>query len=149
MAKLTIGFGLVLIMLGIWGFVATGSAGAHSSTLFPTWFGLALAVCGLLALTENEKRRRLWMHAAAVLGLVGFLGAGYRALSVLIQAHGATLRLSHRGREPVGDVADLPGLRDPVRAFLHRGAQLAPDRCVEIRIPPCNRCPVDRGNRDR
>lgn len=91
MAKLTIGFGLVLIMLGIWGFVATGSAGAHSSTLFPTWFGLALAVCGLLALTENEKRRRLWMHAAAVLGLVGFLGAGYRALSVLIQAHGATL----------------------------------------------------------
>ena len=91
MAKLTIVFGLVLILLGIWGFVATGSAGAHSSTLFPTWFGLALAVCGLLALTENEKRRRLWMHAAAVLGLVGFLGAGYRALSVLIQAHGATL----------------------------------------------------------
>ena len=91
MAKLTIGFGLVLILLGIWGFVATGSASAHSSTLFPTWFGLALAVCGLLALTENEKRRRLWMHAAAVLGLVGFLGAGYRALSVLIQAHGATL----------------------------------------------------------
>jgi hypothetical protein len=91
MAKLTIGFGLVLILLGIWGFAATGSASAHSSTLFPTWFGLALAVCGLLALTEDQKRRMLWMHAAAVLGLVGFLGAGYRALSVLIQAHGATL----------------------------------------------------------
>jgi succinate-acetate transporter protein len=90
MAKLTIGFGLVLIMLGIWGFVATGGASAHSSTLFPTWFGLALAVCGLLALTEDLKRRRLWMHAAAVLGLVGFLGAGYRALTEYMQAHGAT-----------------------------------------------------------
>jgi hypothetical protein len=91
MAKLTIGFGLVLIMLGIWGFVATGSASAHSTTLFPTWFGLALAVCGLLALTESEKRRMLWMHAAAVLGLVGFIGAGARALPVLIHARGAAL----------------------------------------------------------
>ena len=91
MAKVTIGFGLVLILLGIWGFAATGSASAHLLTLFPTWFGLALAVCGLLALTESEKRRRLWMHAAAVLGLVGFLGAGYRALSERIEARGAKL----------------------------------------------------------
>jgi hypothetical protein len=33
----------------------------------------------------------LWMHAAAVLGLVGFIGAGTRALSVYIHAHGAPL----------------------------------------------------------
>jgi hypothetical protein len=89
MAKLTIGFGVVLILLGIWGFVATGSV--HSTALFPTWFGLALAVCGLLARNEDEKRRMLWMHAAAVLGLVGFIGAGTRALSVYIHAHGAPL----------------------------------------------------------
>jgi fucose 4-O-acetylase-like acetyltransferase len=89
MAKLTIGFGVVLILLGIWGFVATGSA--HPTALLPTWFGLALAVCGLLARSEDEKRRMLWMHAAAVLGLVGFLGAGAKALPVYIHAHGAPL----------------------------------------------------------
>jgi fucose 4-O-acetylase-like acetyltransferase len=89
MAKLTIGFGVVLILLGIWGFVATGSA--HPTALLPTWFGLALTVCGLLARSEDEKRRMLWMHAAAVLGLVGFIGAGTRALSVYIHAHGAPL----------------------------------------------------------
>jgi hypothetical protein len=89
MAKLTIGFGVVLILLGIWGFVATGSA--HPTALFPTWFGLALTVCGLLARNEDEKRRMLWMHAAVVLGLVGFIGAGTRAISVYIHAHGAPL----------------------------------------------------------
>lgn len=89
MAKLTIGFGLVLIMLGIWGFVATGGASAHSSTLFPTWFGLALAVAGSLALTQNVKRRKLWMHTAAGLGVLGFLGAAIRAIIVIVEAHGA------------------------------------------------------------
>ena len=57
-----------------------GSASAHPSTLIPTWFGLALAVSGALARTEDAKRRMLWMHVAARLGLLGFLGAGSRAL---------------------------------------------------------------------
>ena len=130
MAKLTIVFGLVLILLGIWGFVATGSASAHSSTLFPTWFGLALAVCGLLALTEDEKRRRLWMHAATVLGLVGGAGNGNRVDAGARRAAG----LSRGRRGPGRDVAGLPGFRGPVRAFLHRGARVAPDRCVALRL---------------
>jgi hypothetical protein len=89
MAKLSIGFGVVLILLGIWGFVATGST--HHTSLIPTWFGLALAVSGLLALSEDEKRRMLWMHVAVTVGLVGFLGAGFRAISEVVKAHGAPL----------------------------------------------------------
>lgn len=89
MAKLTIGFGVVLIVLGGWGFVATGSA--HPTALIPTWFGLALAVSGALATTEDAKRRMLWMHVAVTIGLLGFLGSFSRAIDEYIQAHGVPL----------------------------------------------------------
>jgi fucose 4-O-acetylase-like acetyltransferase len=89
MAKLTISFGVVLIVLGVWGFVATGSV--HPTALIPTWFGLALAVAGALAKTENAKRRMLWMHVAVTVGLVGFLGSFSRAIDEYMQAHGAPL----------------------------------------------------------
>jgi fucose 4-O-acetylase-like acetyltransferase len=89
MAKLSIGFGVVLILLGIWGFVATGNM--YPTALIPTWFGFTLAVSGALAHTADEKRRMLWMHTAAGLGLLGFLSATVRAIIVLVKAHGAPL----------------------------------------------------------
>jgi fucose 4-O-acetylase-like acetyltransferase len=89
MAKLTICFGVVLIVLGVWGFVATGSA--HPTALIPTWFGLALAVAGVLARTEDAKQRMLWMHVAVTVGLLGFLGAAARAITEVVKAHGAPL----------------------------------------------------------
>ena len=84
MAKLTIAFGVVLIVLGVWGFAGTGSA--HPTALIPTWIGLALAVAGGLALTEDAKRRMIWMHVAVTVGLLGFLGAGGRAVYGYIHA---------------------------------------------------------------
>jgi len=72
MAKVTIWFGVVLIVLGMWGFIATGSA--HPTALIPAYFGLVLAISGGLATTENAKRRMLWMHIAVTVGLLGFLG---------------------------------------------------------------------------
>jgi fucose 4-O-acetylase-like acetyltransferase len=89
MAKMTIFFGVVLIVLGVWGFVATGSA--HPTALIPTWTGLALAVAGALARTEDAKQRMLWMHVAVTVGLLGFLGAGSRAIVELVKAQGKTL----------------------------------------------------------
>jgi len=89
MAKMTIFFGVVLIVLGVWGFVATGSA--HPTALIPTWTGLALAVSGALARTEDAKRRMLWMHVAVTVGLLGFLGAGSRAIVELVKTQGKTL----------------------------------------------------------
>jgi hypothetical protein len=72
MGKLTIVFGVVLILLGVWGFVATGSA--HPTALIPGGFGLLFILFGALASTENSKKRMLWMHIAVTVALLGFLG---------------------------------------------------------------------------
>lgn len=72
MSKVTIGFGVLLIALGGWGYVATGSE--HPTALIPCYFGIVLAICGFLANSENAKRRMLWMHIAVTVGLLGFLG---------------------------------------------------------------------------
>jgi hypothetical protein len=89
MAKLTIGFGVVLIGLGVWGFVGTGSE--HPTALIPAYFGLVLAIAGGLAITEDAKRRMLWMHVAVTVGLLGFLGSAIQAAREYVGAHGAPL----------------------------------------------------------
>ncbi|WP_446742794.1 hypothetical protein [Silvibacterium acidisoli] len=72
MAKLTIFFGLVLILVGVFGFVGTGS---HAPTaLIPAVIGLILAILGFLANTDDAKKRMLNMHIAVTVGLLGFLG---------------------------------------------------------------------------
>ena len=72
MAKLTITFGAMLILLGFIGYEAPG---IHSLTaLIPAAFGLVLVVLGLLARTTNQKRRMIVMHIAVTVGLIGFLG---------------------------------------------------------------------------
>ena len=72
MAKITIAFGLILIVLGVAVFLATGS---HAPTsLIPAFFGVVLGICGLLANTSNNKKRMLFMHIAVTVGLLGFLG---------------------------------------------------------------------------
>ncbi|MBV8203231.1 MAG: hypothetical protein JOZ15_21665, partial [Acidobacteria bacterium] len=70
MAYVTIGFGLALSALGIAGYVA--SNGVSPTALIPLAFGLLLIVCGVLA--RREALLKHAMHAAAVLGLLGFLG---------------------------------------------------------------------------
>ena len=87
MAKLTIGFGVALIIVGVLGFVLTGSV--HMTALIPAWFGIALALCGALANTEDARRRMLWMHIGVTIGLVGFLFPGIRAGMALARAHAA------------------------------------------------------------
>jgi len=89
MAKLTVGFGVVLILLGGWAFYSTGSL--HPTALIPTYFGLVMAIAGWLAITEDAKRRMLWMHIAVTVGLLGFLAAGSRAVVVVAGVHGAPL----------------------------------------------------------
>ena len=86
MAKLTIVFGILLIAVGIAGFVATGSN--HPTALIPSLIGLLLTVSGALAMTPDEKRRMLWMHIAVTVGLLGFLGTLKAAYDVTQLAHG-------------------------------------------------------------
>jgi len=78
MAKVTIVFGVLLILVGLVGFFGTGSA--HPTALIPTWFGLALCVGGFLAISPSESRRKLFMHINVTIGLVGLIGAIASAL---------------------------------------------------------------------
>jgi hypothetical protein len=71
MHKITIVFGVLLILLGVACYVATGSA--HPTSLIPASFGLVLAILGFLANNEDAKKRMLWMHIAVTVGLLGFL----------------------------------------------------------------------------
>ena len=78
MAKVTIIFAVLLIILGLAGFIYTGSI--HYTALIPTWFGLALGIGGFLAISPSESRRKLFMHINVTIGLVGFIGALVEAL---------------------------------------------------------------------
>jgi hypothetical protein len=72
MAKITITFGILLILLGLIGYEVPV---IHSFTaLIPAAFGLVLLVLGILARTENQKKRMIVMHIAVTVGLLGFLG---------------------------------------------------------------------------
>src|ERR1700733_13988444 len=84
MAKLTIGFGILLILLGIFGFVGTGSA--HPTALIPTGIGVLFVLFGFMATTEDSKKRMLWMHISVTVALLVFLG--------MIPAAIDTIRLS-------------------------------------------------------
>ncbi|MGA7857973.1 MAG: hypothetical protein WCA11_08615 [Terracidiphilus sp.] len=78
MAKVTLVFASLLIVLGLAGFLGTGSQ--HYTALIPTWFGLALGVFGVFAMSPSEARRKLFMHVNVTIGLLGFLGSFIEAI---------------------------------------------------------------------
>lgn len=87
MAKTTISFGVVLILLGIFGY-----AGSHSHTplaLIPAAVGLALSILGFLAMTDDAKKRMLFMHVAVTIGLLGFLATIKSVVDYFHWRHGA------------------------------------------------------------
>lgn len=63
-------FGLALVALGAWGYLV--SEGSSPTALIPAVFGLILVISGLLA--RDPAKRKTWMHIAAAVGLLGFLG---------------------------------------------------------------------------
>ena len=86
MAKLTIAFGVLLVAVGIVGFVLTGST--HPTALISSLIGLILVVCGAIANTDDAKKRALWMHVAVTVGLLGFLGTIKGAFDTFALAKG-------------------------------------------------------------
>jgi hypothetical protein len=84
LAKVTLVFAVLLIALGLVGYYGTGAA--HSTALIPAWFGVALGFGGLLAISPSESRRKLFMHINVTIGLLGFLGAGVRAVQEFAHA---------------------------------------------------------------
>ena len=86
MAKTTIGLSAVLILLGILGFTSTGSQ--HPTALIPAIVGLILAILGFFALTDNAKKRMLYMHIAVTIGLLGFLGTAWSIVNYIEMIRG-------------------------------------------------------------
>ena len=88
MAKVTLVFAVLLIVLGLAGFFGTGSA--HPTALIPAWIGLALGLFGALAISPDEKRRKLFMHINVTIGLLGFLGGAAEAVRGYVHATSAS-----------------------------------------------------------
>jgi hypothetical protein len=91
MAKTTLFFAVLLMALGVVGFVGTGST--HPTALIPAAVGLLLGIFGALAISPSESRRKLFMHVNVTIGLVSFLGTIY------------TLVVSYFSNKPVDEVA--------------------------------------------
>jgi hypothetical protein len=89
LAKVTLVFAVLLIALGLAGYLGTGSQ--HATALIPTWFGVALGLFGLLAMSPSESRRKLFMHINVTIGLLGFIGGAAEAIRGYVHAKSAGL----------------------------------------------------------
>ena len=90
MAKVTLVFAALLIALGLVGYFGTGAQ--HVTALIPAWFGLALAIGGLLAISPSESRRKLFMHINVTIGLLGFIGGAVETIRGYVHAKSAGLQ---------------------------------------------------------
>lgn len=69
----TIMSGVLLILVGIFGYVFSIIDGSNAPTaLIPSAFGLLLLIFGLIARSKENLRMHL-MHAAVTVGLLGFI----------------------------------------------------------------------------
>jgi hypothetical protein len=81
MPIVSIVFGVALIALGAWSYLA--SEGRSATALIPVVAGALLAFLGLLAMVERFLKHA--MHAAAMIGLLGLIAAGGRFVMTLVQ----------------------------------------------------------------
>lgn len=73
MPSITIITGVLLILVGIVGYIYGMMNGSASLTAFiPAVFGLIIAILGFFALSKENLRKHL-MHTAVTIGLLGFL----------------------------------------------------------------------------
>jgi len=70
MSSTTLAFAFAYLVLGIAGFVLTGST--HKTALIPCIFGILFLIFGLLARKDNLRKHV--MHAAVLIALLAFLG---------------------------------------------------------------------------
>ena len=70
MPQVTIGYGLILILLGAAAYLGTDRVSV--TALIPAFFGLPVLIAGVLARKESLLKHA--MHGAAMLGVLGFLG---------------------------------------------------------------------------
>lgn len=91
MARLTIIFGIILMLLGVFTYMGTGSM--YPTSLIPAYFGAVLAVLGALSRTIDLKKRGLYMHIAVTVGLLGFLGTAKSIFDYIRMKQGVQFKL--------------------------------------------------------
>jgi len=88
MPKLTTNIGLILILLGVVTYFASGAASA--TALIPAFFGIAFVALGWLG-GKKESMRKHAMHAALLLAILGLGGSFGGLLQVIGQVGGGVL----------------------------------------------------------
>jgi len=91
MAKVTVGFGVALILVGAVAFFLLGQHSHGIHALIPAAFGLLLVTFGAQAETPVAKKRMIFMHIAVTVGLLGFLGTIPGIIGVVQMAAGHTV----------------------------------------------------------
>lgn len=71
MPRISIGFGIALVILGVVGYMSTG--GVSITALIPSAFGLLLVCAGIASYRESLRIHA--MHLAVVVGVLGLLGS--------------------------------------------------------------------------
>jgi hypothetical protein len=83
MPSTAIACGILLILIGITGYVyGLMNGNASLTALIPAAFGLLLAILGAVARAKENLRMHI-MHAAVLLGLIGFMIPAARVISNL------------------------------------------------------------------
>ena len=80
MPRLTILFGVLLILLGAGGYFGPGRTSV--TALIPAFFGVPFLLLGLVALKDGLRKHA--MHAASLLALLGVVGALFRPVKTLL-----------------------------------------------------------------
>jgi uncharacterized membrane protein len=74
MPKISVVFGILLSVLGLYGYFGMGRVSI--TALIPLFIGVPIIILGVLAFDENKIKHS--MHAASVLILLGLIGSVYR-----------------------------------------------------------------------
>lgn len=92
MARVTIAFGVILILLGVgaYGLALGGVIGDKPSVtaLIPAFVGIAFLVLGFVGIRKPSANKHV-MHGAVLLGLLGFFGTIPGAIKLIRNAAGA------------------------------------------------------------
>ena len=111
---LTLGLGVVLVVVGLAGYVLTG--GVSLTALIPAAFGVVIAIAGLIA--RDAGKRMHAMHAAVLVALLGFLGSVRGLLQIGDVFNGTAARPPAVIAQSIMAVLTLAYLVVAVRSFI-------------------------------
>jgi len=121
--SLTIGLGVVLVIIGLAGYFLTG--GVSLTALIPAAFGLVITIAGVIA--RDEGKRKHAMHAAVLVALLGFLGSVRGLLQIGALVDGTAARPAAVVSQSIMAVLTLGYIVMAVRSFVRaRASRQAP-----------------------